>query len=74
MLDLFKDYIVDVWELRKARPYDENSSASKSQSQTSSGKLEDVGHGSRLTCLQGSYGRHHYFMCVYMYSWLHPVL
>ena len=34
MLDLVKNYIVDVWGLRKARLYGENLSVSESQSQT----------------------------------------
>ena len=44
------DYIVDVWELRKARLYDENP---QSQCQNSSGELGDVGDGGRLRCLHG---------------------
>ena len=31
MLDLVKDYIVDVWELQKARLYDDNLSVPQSQ-------------------------------------------
>ena len=53
MLDLVKDYIVDVWELRKARLYDENLSVPQSQCQNASGELEDVGDGGRLRCLHG---------------------
>ena len=53
MLDLVKDYIVDVWELRKARLYDENLSVPQSQCQNSSGELGDVGGDSRLRCLHG---------------------
>ena len=47
MLNLVKDYIVDVWELRKARLYDENLSVPPSQCQNSSGELGDVGDGGR---------------------------
>ena len=43
MLDHVKDYIVDVWELRKARLYDENLSVPQSQCKNSSGELGDVG-------------------------------
>ena len=39
MLDLVKDYIVDVWELRKAKLYDENLSVPQSQCQNASGEL-----------------------------------
>ena len=53
MLDLFKDYTVEVWELWKARLYDENLSAPQSQCQNSSGELGDVGDGGRLRCLHG---------------------
>ena len=53
MLHLVKDYIVDVWELRKARLYDENLSVPQSQCQNSSGELGDVGDGGRLRCLHG---------------------
>ena len=53
MLDLVKDYIVDVWELRKARLYDENLSVQQSQCQNASGELGDVGGGGRLRCLHG---------------------
>ena len=53
MLDLVKDYIVDVWELRKARLYGENLSVPQSQCQNSSGELGDVGDGGRLRCLHG---------------------
>ena len=53
MLDLVKDYIVDVWELRKARLYDENLSVPQSQCQNASGELGDVGGGGRLRCLHG---------------------
>ena len=48
MLDLVKDYIVDVWELRKARLHDEKLSIPQSQCQNSSGELRDVGDGGRL--------------------------
>ena len=50
MLDI---YIVDVWELQKARLYDENLSVPQSQCQNSSGELGDVGGGGRLRCLHG---------------------
>ena len=53
MLDLVKDYIVDVWELRKARLYDENLSVPQSQCQNASGALGDVGGSGRLMCLHG---------------------
>ena len=53
MLDLVKDYIVDVWELRKARLYDENLSIPYSQCQSSSGELGDVEDSGRLRCLHG---------------------
>ena len=49
---IFKDYIVDVWEL-KARLYDENLTVPQSQCQKSSGELGDVGDGGRLRCLHG---------------------
>ena len=51
MLDLVKDYIVDIWELRKARLYDKNLSVPQSQCQNSSGELGVVGDGGRLRCL-----------------------
>ena len=38
MLDLVKDDMVDVWELRKARLYDENLRVPQSQCQNSSGE------------------------------------
>ena len=53
MLDLVKDYIVDVWELRKARLYDENLSVPQSQCQNASEELGDVGGSGRLRCLHG---------------------
>ena len=53
MLDLVKDYIIDVWELRKVRLYDENFSVPQSQCQNASGELGDVGGGGRLSCLHG---------------------
>ena len=53
MLDLVKDYIVDVWDLRKARLYDENLSVPQSQCQNASGEPGDVGGGGRLRCLHG---------------------
>ena len=53
MLDLVKDYIVDVRELRKARLYGENLSVPQSQCQNASGELGDVGGGGRLRCLHG---------------------
>ena len=53
MLDLVKDYTVDVWELQKARRYDENLSISQSQCQRSSGELGDVWDSGRLRCLHG---------------------
>ena len=53
MLDLVKDYIIDVWKLRKARLYDEILSVPQSQCQNSSGELRDVGDGGRLRCLHG---------------------
>ena len=40
---LRNSYIVDVWELRKARLYDENLSVPQSQCQNASGELGDVG-------------------------------
>ena len=51
MLDLVKDYIVDIWELRL---YDRNLSIPQSQSQNVSGELRDVGGGGRLRCLHGN--------------------
>ena len=63
MLDLVKDYIVDVWELRKARLYDENASISQSQCQNSSGEPEDVGGGGRLRCLYGKVDTTISYMC-----------
>ena len=45
--------LVDVWELRKARLYDEILSFPQSQCQNSSGELGDVGDGGRLRCLYG---------------------
>ena len=53
MLDFVKDYTVDVWELRKARLYDENLSIPQSHCQNSSGELGDVGDGCRLRCVHG---------------------
>ena len=53
MLDLVKDYTVDVWELQKARLNDENISIPQSQCQNSSGELEDVGDSGRLRGLHG---------------------
>ena len=53
MLDLVKDYIVDVLELRKARLYDKNLSFPQAQCKNSSGKLGDVGDGGSLRCLHG---------------------
>ena len=47
MLDLVKDYIVDVWELRKARLYGENLSVPQSQCQNSSGASGVCRGGSR---------------------------
>ena len=46
-------YIVDIWELRKARLYHENLSVPQSQCQNSSGELGGVGDGGRLKCLHG---------------------
>ena len=45
---MLEDYIDDVWELRKARLYDENLSVPQSQCQNSSGELGDVGGGGRV--------------------------
>ena len=53
MLDLVNDYIVDIWELQKARLYDENLSIPQSQCQKSSEELGDVGGSGRLRCLHG---------------------
>ena len=53
MLDLVVDYIVNMWELRKASLYDKNLSVPQSQCQNSSGKLGDVGDGGRLRCRHG---------------------
>ena len=41
----FKDYIVDIWELRKVRLYNENIRIPQSQRQNSSGELGDVWQG-----------------------------
>ena len=71
MLALVKDYRVDVWELRKARLYDENLSVPQSQCQHLSGELGDVGDGGRLRCLHGKVDNH--FVYVYMWCWLRPV-
>ena len=68
MLDLVKDYIVDIWELRKARLYDENLSVPQSQCQNASGELGDVGGGGRLRCLHGKVDTTISCMC-----WLRPV-
>ena len=43
MLDLVKDYIDDVWELRKARLYDENLCFPQSQCQNVSGNWGMLG-------------------------------
>ena len=51
LLDCVKDYIVDVWELRKARLDGGNPSVPLSQYQNSSGELGDVGDSGRLMCL-----------------------
>ena len=53
MLDFVKDYIVNVWELRKARLYDKNLSVPQSQYQSSSEELGDVEDCGRLRCLHG---------------------
>ena len=53
MLDLVQDYIVDIWELKEAKLYDNNLSSPHSQCQNSSGKLGDAGDGGRLRCLHG---------------------
>ena len=45
MLGLVKNYVVDIWALRKARFYDENVSVPQSQCQNAPG---DVGDGDRL--------------------------
>ena len=53
VLDLVKDYIVDVWVLKKARLYDKNFSVPRSQCQNSSGELGGVWDRGRLRCLHG---------------------
>ena len=64
-MDFIKDYIVDIWELRKTRLYDENLSIPQSQCQDSFGELGDVGDSGKLRCLHGKVD-HHHFMYVYM--------
>ena len=44
-------YVVDFWELRKARFFGENISAPLSQCQNSSGEVGDVGDSGRLRCI-----------------------
>ena len=39
MLDLFMEYVVNIWKLKKARLYEENLSVPQSLSQKSSGEL-----------------------------------
>ena len=53
MFGLVMDYIVEVWELSKARLYDTNLSIPQSQFQNSSEELRNVGDGGRLRCLHG---------------------
>ena len=53
MFVLVKDYILDIWELQKARLYDKNLSVPESQCQNSSGELGDAGDSARLSCLHG---------------------
>ena len=73
MLDLVKDYIVEVWELRKARLYNENLSVPQSQCQNSSGELGDVGDGGSLSCLHGKVDTP-FHVCVHVVLALHYVL
>ena len=53
MLDLVKDYIVDVSELRKPWLYNKNIGVPQSQCQNLFGELGDVGGSGRLNCLHG---------------------
>ena len=54
MLDLVKNYIVDIWKLRRVSLYGENLNVPPSQFQNSSGELGDAGDGGyRFTCLYG---------------------
>ena len=57
----YKDYIVDVWELRKARQYGQNLGVPQSQSQTPYGELGDVG---MLRCLHGKVDTTNFYVCI----------
>ena len=70
MPDLVKDYIVDIWELRKARLHNKNLSVRRSHCQNSSGELGNVGDGGRLRCLHGKVDT----TISYMQCWFRPVL
>ena len=52
-LILFRIIIVNIWELREARLYDNNHSSPQPQCQNSSGKLGEVGDGGKSRCLHG---------------------
>jgi hypothetical protein len=57
LLETVKVYIVDVWEIRKARLYGDNPDVQQSQSQCSSGDLGDVaGRDGKLGCPVGKSG------------------
>ena len=69
MLDLVKDYIVGVWELRKARL--EILSIPQTRCQNLSGELGDVGDCGRFRCLHCKVDTT--ISYVYMNFWLHSV-
>ena len=53
MVDLVKSFILDVWELRRVRLYDDNPSVQQTQSQIASGELQGVAGGrGELRCLE----------------------
>jgi hypothetical protein len=57
LLETVKAYIVDVWEIRKARLYGDNPDVQQSQSQCLSGDLGDVaGRVGKLGCPVGKSG------------------
>ena len=65
MLDLVKNYVVDVWELRKARLHGRNLSFPQSQCQDSSGEQGDVRDDGRLRCPHGKIDTTISYMYVY---------
>ena len=52
LLSLIKDFVLSVWEERKARLYDEHANVHQSHSQNDSGDLRGVARGDgELGCL-----------------------